>query len=188
VETLRTLPQREFNEGFAEVIKHAIIRDAQLFDGLANIDRDNLAPLIARNVEIKARIVAADERETTGERALLNFGHTIGHGIEAAAGYGRYLHGEAISLGIAAASFLSVKKAALPPDENARIISLLKKFALPVQLPPDVSTDAVVAALKTDKKFSEGKIRFVLTRKIGSAFLSSEITHDDILAAIESLR
>ena len=188
VATLHTLPQREFNEGFAEVIKHAIIRDAQLFDSLANVDRENLAPLIARNVAIKAGIVESDEHETSGQRALLNFGHTIGHGIEAAAGYGRYLHGEAIGLGIVAAGFLSMIMAGLAPEENERIMSLLKHFALPVKLPDEISTDSIVAALKTDKKFSEGKIRFVLTSKIGSAFLSSEITHADIVEAIESLR
>ena len=92
------LPAREFNEGFAEVIKHAIIRDARLFEDIAQIDSGDMTRLIARNVAIKAQIVAADEHETTGERALLNFGHTVGHGIEAAAGYGRFLHGEAISL------------------------------------------------------------------------------------------
>jgi 3-dehydroquinate synthase len=188
VETLRTLPPREFNEGFAEVIKHAIIRDAQLFDGLANLDRENLAPLIARNAGIKARIVTADEHETSGERALLNFGHTIGHGIEAAAGYGCYLHGEAISLGIAAASFLSMKKAGLAPAANERIIARLRAFDLPVRLPAGISTDSIVTALKKDKKFSEGKIRFVLTSKIGSAFLSSEIKLGDIVEGIESLR
>jgi 3-dehydroquinate synthase len=113
IDTLRTLPEREFNEGFAEVIKHAIIRDRDMFDSLGKFDRTNLGPLIARNVEIKARIVAADEREQSGERALLNFGHTVGHAIEAAAGYGRYLHGEAISLGMIAASEISVRRAGL---------------------------------------------------------------------------
>ena len=97
-DTLATLPTREMNEGFAEVIKHAAIRDFTMLDAL-----DDLPALIARNVAIKAAIVAEDEFETKGVRALLNFGHTIGHGIENAAGYGRYLHGEAISLGLVAA-------------------------------------------------------------------------------------
>jgi len=188
VETLRTLPEREFNEGFAEVIKHAIIRDAELFGQITRLDRENLAPLIARNVAIKAAIVAADEHETTGERALLNFGHTIGHGIEAAAGYGFYLHGEAISLGIVAAGLISMKHAGLPVEDQERILTLLRQFALPVKLPAEISTESILAALKTDKKFSEGKIRFVLTAGIGSAFLSEKVTLEDIRGAIEGLR
>ena len=105
VETLKTLPDREYNEGYAEVIKHAAIRDTELLGLVENqgLSRDDLATLIARNVGIKARVVEEDERETTGTRALLNFGPTIGHGIEAAGGYGKYFHGEAISLGLVAA-------------------------------------------------------------------------------------
>ncbi len=188
VETLRTLPQREFNEGFAEVIKHAIIRDAQMFNELGNFDRENLAPLIARNVRIKSDIVAADERETTGERALLNFGHTVGHAIENAAGYGRFLHGEAIAIGIAAAADLSVRHANLSPDDQARILARLKQFELPTHLPHDISTDAIMSALRTDKKFAAGHIRFVLTSGIGSAFVSSDITLGEIRDAIARLR
>lgn len=188
VETLRTLPAREFNEGFAEVIKHAIIRDADLFEKMGHMDRDNLAPLIARNVEIKARIVAADEYETTGERALLNFGHTIGHGIEAAAGYGRYLHGEAISLGIVAANVISMRQAGLSASDHEKILALLRKFELPTRLPADVPTDAILSALKKDKKFSQGKIRFVVTPGIGSAFISDKVTLEDITNTIEALR
>jgi len=188
VATLRTLPEREFNEGFAEVIKHAIIRDTELFARIARLDRGNLTPLIARNVAIKAAIVAADEHETTGERALLNFGHTIGHGIEAAAGYGRYLHGEAISLGIVAACLISQKHAGLSTADHEKIVALLRQFELPMKLPEDISTESILAALKTDKKFSEGKIRFVLTPAIGSAFLSDKVTLEDIRQAIEALR
>ena len=104
IDTLATLPEREFNEGFAEVIKHGAIRDCSLLDAVATLDWvSDMTWIIRRNVEIKARIVEADEHETTGERALLNFGHTIGHAIEAAAGYGVLLHGEAISLGLVAA-------------------------------------------------------------------------------------
>lgn len=187
-DTLSTLPLREFNEGFAEVIKHAIIRDAELFEKIERMDRGDIAPLIARNVRIKAQIVSADEHETTGERALLNFGHTVGHGIEAAAGYGRLFHGEAISLGIVAACFISERKSGLPAGDSGKIQSLLRKFELPVKLPADISTDAIVSAMKTDKKFSQGKIRFVLSPRIGEAFLSGEVTMEDIRASIEALR
>src|SRR5207302_725153 len=146
---------REFNEGFAEIIKHAIIRDAELFDALENFDpAGDLTPLIARNVAIKAGIVSADEHETSGERALLNFGHTVGHGIENAAGYGRLLHGEAISLGIVAASELSMRRAGLSREALERILMRLKQFKLPTTLPPDISTDAIMSAPRTDKKFT----------------------------------
>ncbi len=188
ITTLETLPEREFNEGFAEIIKHAIIRDSAMFDDLARFQRDDLEGLIRRNVEIKAAIVAADERETTGERALLNFGHTIGHAIENAAGYGSYLHGEAISLGLAAATALSVKKAGLAPASQNEILALLRRFKLPTQLPPDIATADIMAALATDKKFSGGQVRFVLTPRIGQAYVSSEVTRADIEGAIEQLR
>jgi 3-dehydroquinate synthase len=188
VETLRTLPEREFNEGFAEVIKHAIIRDRNLFDSLVSVDRENLAPLIARNVEIKAAIVAADEYEASGERALLNFGHTIGHAIETAAGYGRFLHGEAISLGIIAACSLSMRIAGLAKNENDLVIQRLEQFKLPTLLPAGISIEAILSALKADKKFLEGRIRFVLTPGIGSAFLTEDVTLNEIRAAVEELR
>ncbi len=188
VVTLDSLPEREFNEGFAEIIKHAIIRDAEMFADLEKFDRANLAPLIARNVAIKAAIVSADEHETTGERALLNFGHTVGHAIENAAGYGRFLHGEAIALGIVAASDLSMRCAGLSREEHERILSRLAQFSLPTHLPDDISTDAIMAALRTDKKFAAGQVRFVLTSQIGSAFVSRDVTLAQIRDAVENLR
>jgi 3-dehydroquinate synthase len=187
VDTLATLPEREFNEGFAEVIKHGAIRDRSLLDAVAHLDRKNLAPIIRRNVEIKAAIVSADEHETTGERALLNFGHTIGHGIEAAAGYGSLLHGEAISLGLVAACRLSVEKAGLSAGEAARATALLEQFHLPVRLPASISAAAILSALKKDKKFEEGAIRFVLCRSLGEAIVSKDVTMADIERAIAAL-
>jgi 3-dehydroquinate synthase len=187
VETLKTLPEREFNEGFAEVIKHGAIRDRTLLDAVASLDRSALAPIIQRNVEIKAAIVAADEEERTGERALLNFGHTIGHGIEAAAGYGRLLHGEAISLGLVAACRISVKKAGLDQAEADRVTELLKQFKLPVSLPSGIPIEAILSALKSDKKFEEGKIRFVLCPRLGEAFVSKDVTESDVREAVEAL-
>lgn len=188
VATLDTLPEREFNEGFAEVIKHAIIRDPEMFSALATFDRKQLGDLIHRNVAIKAGIVAADEHETTGERALLNFGHTVGHAVENAAGYGRFLHGEAISLGLVAAAALSVRKAGLSREAFEAIIARLESFHLPVRLPGDISTGAIMAAMKTDKKFAAGSVRFVLCPAIGEAFVSKDITLDEIERAIEDLR
>jgi 3-dehydroquinate synthase len=185
---LRTLPDREFNEGVAEIIKHAAIRDPEMLDLLDPAQREGLADLMARNVAIKARIVAADERETTGERALLNFGHTVGHGIEQAAGYGEFLHGEAVSIGLCAALRLSVEKAGLPEAEAARVVAALEAFQLPTRIPAGLTTDAIMAALLRDKKFESGQVRFVLLERLGSAFVSGAVTLDDVRATVESLR
>lgn len=183
IETLATLPRREFNEGFAEIIKHAAIRDPGMLEHL-----DDLPALIARNVAIKAAIVAEDEFEISGLRALLNFGHTIGHAIEAAAGYGRYLHGEAISLGIVAACRLSVEKSGLPEKEAQRVVDTLAQYELPLHLPDDIPTATILSALRKDKKFREGAIRFILLRKLGEAYVAENVRESDIIRAIEALR
>ena len=190
-DTLRTLPDREFREGFAEAIKHAAIRDEPMLAELNALDpagRDVPAGLIALNIAIKARVVEADEHETLGIRALLNFGHTIGHGIEAAVPYGEMLHGEAISLGIRAALFLSERHGGLPPEASARVISLLEKFGLPLVLAPAIPTSTVMAKLATDKKFSAGAIRFVILDQLGSAKVINTVTAAELEDAIEHLR
>ncbi len=190
-DTLRTLPDREFHEGFAEAIKHAAIRDACMLDDLSALDatgREVPADLIARNIAIKARVVEADEHETRDIRALLNFGHTIGHGIEAALPYGEMLHGEAISLGIRAALFLSGRHAGLAPEEGEKVIALLEKFHLPLVLSQKVTTDAVMGKLARDKKFSAGMIRFVVLDALGSARVINTVTGDDLREAIDLLR
>ncbi|MDD5349206.1 MAG: 3-dehydroquinate synthase [Chthoniobacteraceae bacterium] len=192
VATLGSLPAREFNEGVAEIIKHAAIRDRSLLDALAapNLQHDPaaLTEVIRRNVEIKAAIVGEDEHETKGLRALLNFGHTVGHAVENAAGYGRYLHGEAVALGLVAACRLSVQKAGLAPEEAQRILDALARFRLPMRLPADLSTEDLVAALLKDKKFAQGEVRFVLCPRLGEAFVSKEVTLEEIREAIEALR
>lgn len=189
VATLGTLPEREYNEGFAEIIKHAGIRDAALLDLVEEIGtrRENLVALMARNVAIKAAVVEEDERETKGTRALLNFGHTIGHGIENAGGYGRFLHGEAISLGLVAACRLSVEFSALPQADCERIVSALETFGLPTRLDGDVPKKAILDSLTRDKKFEEGQVRFVLLKALGDAFVSREITLATIEKEIEAL-
>jgi 3-dehydroquinate synthase len=190
-ETLRTLPDREYVEGFAEAIKHAAIRDADMLSELAGLDpttREIPADLLARNIAIKARVVESDEYETKNIRALLNFGHTIGHGIEASVPYGEMLHGEAISLGIKAAIFLSDRHAGLAPEDSAKVISLLEKFHLPLILSPLITTDTVMEKLARDKKFSSGAIRFVVLDKLGSAKVIDSVTADDLRLAIDHLR
>jgi len=186
--TLKSLPDREFNEGFAEVIKHAAIRDASMLDDIMSINgRDNLVGIIARNVAIKGRIVEEDEKETTGTRAHLNYGHTIGHAFEAAGGYGRFLHGEAISLGLIAANHISCNKAGLAPDQAERIRLALEKFSLQTSLPESPETEKLLKLIKKDKKFNNGSIRFVVVPELGRAELRDDITESDIISAIQSL-
>jgi 3-dehydroquinate synthase len=189
VKTLDTLREREFNEGFAEIIKHAAIRDASLLDLVEKKDEiwDHLVELVSLNVAIKAAVVEEDERETTGTRALLNFGHTIGHGIEAAGGYGRFLHGEAISLGLVAAVRLSEKRSGLDAVSAQRILNVLAAYELPTALENDVLEESVLEALQRDKKFEDGQIRFVLLDALGSAFVSREITTDDLREELHGL-
>ncbi len=191
VATLETLPPREFREGFAEIVKHAAIRDREMLCALETLDLSspgNLAALVARNVRIKAAIVGEDERETSGVRALLNFGHTLGHAIEAAGGYGRFFHGEAISIGMAAAVRLSVRRAGLKEDEALRLVALLRRFQLPVCLPPDVNTNTIYERMEADKKFASGRMRFVLTPRLGEAYVSDNVTREDVEGAIAQLR
>jgi len=190
-ETLLTLPGREFREGFAEVIKHAAIRDEAMLadlEALDPFDQNVPADLIARNVAIKARVVEEDEKETSGTRALLNFGHTIGHGIEASVPYGTLLHGEAISLGTRAALKLSQDHADLPEESSQRILDLLERFELPLTLPDDISSELVLEKLGRDKKFSGGKRTFVLLDRLGNGITCDTIPAEAILPAIEALR
>jgi len=193
IDVLKTLPRREFNQGFAEIIKHAIVADGRMFKLLRSWKTRSprrplaLQRLIRRNIEIKSKIVARDERDATGERAILNFGHTVGHAIERAGDYRKFLHGEALSLGIIAACAISIKRTGLSPDERDAIVSLLRQFELPTTLPKNFRRGKVFDALKFDKKFEGGKVRFVVTPRIGAAHLATDVTLKDIRKAIENL-
>jgi 3-dehydroquinate synthase len=180
--TLRTLPPREFRAGLAEVIKYGIIYDDAFFARLArdlpsllSLDGRILAEVVARCCEIKAEVVAQDETES-GLRAILNFGHTIGHAIEAISGYGKYLHGEAISIGQVVAAKLSERAVGLPASEAARVQTLLARAGLPVsiKLSPAQQT-RLLSAMLLDKKVTGGQIKFVLARKIGRVDPGHEI-------------
>jgi 3-dehydroquinate synthase len=187
---LKTLPHRQFNQGFAEIIKHAVIADSKMFRIMQSW-KAGAAPalqdLIKRNIQVKSRIVAKDERDRTGERALLNFGHTVGHAIERAGNYRKFLHGEAVSLGIVAACAISVKRASLPPDQRVVIIDLLARLGLPTRLPRNFPRTKILDAVKFDKKFESGKIRFVVTPRIGAAHVADNVTLDDIREAVQRL-
>ena len=197
--TLVTLDRRTLAEGLAEAVKHAAIRDASMLHDLKRLGPElsigfsldtiaRLPDLIARNVAIKARIVEHDELETQGIRALLNFGHTIGHGIEAAVPYGTILHGEAVALGMRAALFLSERKAGLSASDAKKILSALQALDLPLTLPEGMDTELVLDKTASDKKFRAGAIRFVLLTKAGEAGISKKITREDMAEAIEELR
>ncbi|MCI0516236.1 MAG: 3-dehydroquinate synthase [Woeseiaceae bacterium] len=171
-DTLVTLPAREFSAGMAEVIKHAAILDREYFAWLEkNIgrlmhrDRELLAQAILRSCEIKAAVVAADEREQ-GRRALLNFGHTFGHAIENCSGYGKWLHGEAVAAGMMMAADLG----GLAATERDRLRALIAAAGLPVA-PPAVGAGALRAAMELDKKVQQKKLRFVMLRAIGDAYV-----------------
>jgi 3-dehydroquinate synthase len=190
---LETLPRREFNQGFAEIIKHAIIADAKMFGTLQSWEARSprrplaLQQLVRRSIKIKSRIVAKDERDETGERALLNFGHTVGHAIERAGDYRKFLHGEAVSLGIVAACTVSIKRAGLLPGQRDAVVELLQRFELPTRLPAKFPRNKIISAVKFDKKFEGGKIRFVVTPRIGTAYLTSDVTLEDIREAVAAL-
>jgi len=188
-DVLKTLPRRQFNQGFAEIIKHAVVADAKMFQMLQSWKGATpaLQRLIKRNIQIKSRIVAKDERDRTGERALLNFGHTIGHAIERAGNYRRFLHGEAVSLGIAAACAISIQRAGLPKDQGAAIVDLLARLGLPTRLPRNFPRTKILNAVKFDKKFEGGKIRFIVTPRIGAAYVADNVTVDDICEAVQQL-
>jgi 3-dehydroquinate synthase len=196
IDLLKTLPPRQFNQGFAEIIKHAVIADAKMFEELKTArtyglrrpsETHALQRLIKQNIEIKSRIVAKDERDRTGKRALLNFGHTVGHAIERAGDYRKFLHGEAVSLGIVAACAISMKRAGLPPDQRDAIVDLLRGFSLPTRLPRNFPRRKILDAIRFDKKFERRKIRFVVTPRIGTARLTDRVTFDDIREAIQEL-
>ncbi len=193
VDVLKTLPRRQFNQGFAEIIKHAIIADAKMFKQLQSWEARSprrplaLQQLICRNIRIKSKIVAKDERDRTGERAVLNFGHSVGHAIERAGNYRKFLHGEALSLGIVAACAVSIKRAGLAPGQRDAVIDLLQRFDLPTRLPKNFPRQKIFEALKFDKKFEQGEIRFVVTPHIGAACLRSDVTLEDIHGAVDEL-
>ncbi len=184
--TLTTLAPREWNEGFAEIIKYGIIREPDL---LGELECGNFAmpELVQRCLAIKADFVARDEEERSGERALLNFGHTIGHAIEAAAGYGILLHGEAISLGIQAATLVSTRMAGLSAAEQQRVAGLLEQFALPTRLSQEISKTAILEKAFSDKKFVNRGIRFVVTPRLGSAELTDRVSKEDLEWSIAAL-
>lgn len=186
--TLATLPRRQYINGLAESVKASLLADPELFAIFEKGDIDEqIGEIIYRSLRFKKSIVEQDETEH-GMRKALNFGHTIGHGIEAAVPYGTILHGEAVALGMRAALFLSERKAGLSSSDANKILRTLQALELPLVLPDGIDTATVLQKTASDKKFRAGTIRFVLLSKAGEAGISTKITREDMAEAIEELR
>jgi shikimate kinase/3-dehydroquinate synthase len=190
-DTLDTLPDKELSAGLAEVIKYGLIRDLPFLDWLEqNIDkllaRDTAALqyAIARSCQNKAEVVAADERES-GERALLNLGHTFGHAIESGVGYGNWLHGEGVAAGTVMAADLSRRMGWISAQDVARVRRLLERARLPV-VAPDLGAEKYLELMGLDKKVEAGKMRFVLLKQIGHAAVYGEVPQDILLQTLQA--
>jgi len=189
--TLHTLAEREFAAGMAEVIKYGIIHDAEFFTYLENNlerilakDQEVLSHMIARCCQIKADIVALDEREQN-VRALLNLGHTFGHAIEAEQGYGNWLHGEAVAAGMVIASELAMQRGDINLTDVGRITALIKAFSLPITGPATMSAQSYIVHMLRDKKALNNRMRFVLPTSIGSAQVVSDVTEQMLVALLD---
>jgi 3-dehydroquinate synthase len=189
--TLDTLAEREFAAGMAEVIKYGIIYDAAFFTYLENNierilakDQEVLSHMIARCCQIKADIVALDEREQN-IRALLNLGHTFGHAIEAEQGYGNWLHGEAVAAGMVIASELAMQRGDINLTDVERITALIKAFSLPIAGPETMSAQSYIVHMLRDKKALNNRMRFVLPTSIGSAQVVSDVTEQMLVTLLD---
>jgi 3-dehydroquinate synthase len=188
--TLATLPQRELSAGLAEVLKYGFIRDAEFLDWLeaqlpALLAREPaaLAHAIRRSCEVKAEIVAADEHES-GQRALLNFGHTFGHAIETGTGYGNWLHGEAVGAGMVLAADLSARLGWLTAEALARVRRVIAAAGLPVAPPSDLSAERFLELMAVDKKVLNGQLRLVLLQQLGTAVVTGEVAPELLRATL----
>jgi 3-dehydroquinate synthase len=188
--TLDTLPDREYRSGLAEVVKYGVILDADLFAYLeenvrAILDRQPGAVehIVARSCQLKADVVEKDERELTGLRAVLNYGHTFAHAFETVAGYGAWLHGEAVAAGMICASRLAQRCGLIDQSITDRQCQLLEAFGLPIALPPG-RVEEWLAVMRTDKKAEAGRLRFVLPRRLGEVALFGDVPEDEVRAVL----
>ena len=188
--TLGTLPKREYTAGLGEVVKYGVILDAALFDyleantpGLLARDHDVLARVIARCCRLKADVVENDEREETGLRAVLNYGHTFAHALETLSGYGEILHGEAVAIGMLCASRLAERLGRIDEPLTRRQHELLAALGLPVAL-PKLDPGRIMEAMMHDKKVQHGRLRFVLPDRMGHVELVGDVAPSDVRAAL----
>lgn len=185
LDTLVTLPVREFNAGMAEVIKHGLLADGKLFEELESGGRlqatsDTLPSVIQSNCAIKAGVVSADEREESrqGGRAILNLGHTFGHAIEAVSGYGTYLHGEAVAIGLVLACRLSERLGKVDASVTGRTEAVLEKYDLPTALRRPLKIGDLLSAARKDKKVRSGRLRYVVLDEVGKAVTVDDLEED----------
>lgn len=192
---LKTLPPREFRAGMAEVIKYGVIWDAELFAALESAEQldqfrslgdDLLHEILSRSCQAKADVVSQDEKEA-GLRAILNYGHTIGHAVESLTHYRGVNHGEAVAIGMVAAGHMAVAMGYWSAEDAQRQLALLEKTGLPTQLPATLDFSEILACLQGDKKVEDGRVRFVMPKGIGSAFVTGDITHEVIIAALNQM-
>lgn len=183
---LQTLPDREYRSGLAEVVKYGVILDADFFqylelhvDEILHREPQVVRHIIERSCELKAEIVRQDEREETGVRAVLNYGHTFAHAFETVAGYGTWLHGEAVAAGMVCASRLAERRGLITAEATGRQVRLLDRFGLPTT-PRKWPIDELVRTMLSDKKTSAGRLRFVLPRRIGEVSLFSDVPEADV--------
>ena len=193
VSALRTLPERALREGWAEALKHGLALEAGLVDlyeehagALQSLDPELTTRAVAWNAAVKARMVSADEREMSGLRQLLNYGHTIGHGLEAAAGYDAYLHGEAVAIGMTGAARLGMLEGVTPPELVERQASLIARFGLPSAY-TGVEPEAILEAMSRDKKTTAGQISWVLLDGVGSSRTHRGIAPERVAGVVREL-
>ena len=193
VSALRTLPERALREGWAEAVKHGLALEAGLVDfyeehadALQSLDPELTTRAVAWNAGVKARIVSADERETSGLRQLLNYGHTIGHGVETAAGYDTYLHGEAVAIGMTGAARLGMLEGVTPPELVERQASLIARFGLPSAY-MGVEPEAILEAMSRDKKTTAGQISWVLLDGVGSSRTHRGVAPERVAGVVREL-
>jgi 3-dehydroquinate synthase len=191
-QTLQTLPEREYRSGLAEVVKYGVIMDAEFFGkletettALMHRRHDVLQTVIARCCRLKADVVEADEREETGRRAILNYGHTFAHAFESVAGYGQLLHGEAVSIGMMCAARLAERLKMVDHQFMRRQRALLIALRLPIST-PDLDQDKLIDAMGHDKKTTHGKLRFVLPTELGNVKLVDDVDLSDVRAVLRS--
>ena len=187
-EVLQTLPEREFRAGMAEVIKYGIIWDDRLFEQLENaprldrledLDKTLLEEILGRSCQAKADVVSKDEKEA-GLRAILNYGHTIGHAVESLTDYTTFVHGEAVAIGMVAASRIAIELGLWDRECDRRQLALIEKTQLPTQVPSNLAVDDILTALQSDKKVKGGIVRFVLPTQIGRAIVSDRVSGEVI--------
>ena len=193
IDTLSTLGQRERSEGWAEAVKHGLILDAELFDLFEEYAEDLLAlrgdistDVIRRSMAIKAQVVSEDERETLGKRILLNYGHSIGHALESVTGYGHYMHGEAVSVGMMGAGRISEVMGLIPPEVVERQRRVLERFQLPLSA-PGVDADVILDKMTRDKKTEAGSLRWVLLEGVGHSVVRRDVPLDLVRETVEEL-